>query len=150
MLGQENNPNVYMPINKNEAGFTMISVLIMFTIIIIMMPFFVYFMQMISPTSYDDELAARQLFIFVRNDAILAEQFYERNNKLYFTVNERETATIEKYQDVIRRQVNRKGHEIYMRNIEQLETESLAHGIRVIVTTITGETYEKTILYYEK
>src|SRR5699024_7944969 len=37
MLGQENNPNVYMPINKNEAGFTMISVLIMFTIIIIML-----------------------------------------------------------------------------------------------------------------
>lgn len=149
MLDQESKQNVFMECDSKEAGFTMLSTLITFIIIVITLPFLAYFIQVMTPANYNEEIAVKQFFLFVRNDAALAEYFYASNNKIYFKVNEHDMAKLQQYDKLIRRQVNDQGHEVYTRNITKLQTESLTDGIRVIVTTLSGERYEKIFLYYD-
>ena len=106
-----------------------------------------YILKNLSETNYSEDLSYRQFFLFVRQENLNAERMFERNNTLYFQLNEDEVSMIEKYQDVIRRRVNYLGHEIYLRDVQGFETETLDYGIKITVTSNEGGIYEKTISF---
>lgn len=124
---------------------TLLSVLFGLTVIVVTFPLFMYILKNLSETNYSEDLSYRQFFLFVRQENLDAERMFERNNTLYFQLNEDEVSMIEQYQDVIRRRVNYLGHEIYLRDVQAFETETLDYGIKITVTSSEGGIYEKTI-----
>ena len=107
-----------MGIRKNESGTTFLSVLITFVIVIITLPILVYLLTYVEPVKHHNELAVNQFFMFLRNDVLTSEHDYSDDNKMYFLLSTGEIAHIEQYQNVIRSQINGRGHEIYIRNID--------------------------------
>ena len=112
----------------------------------LLVAFFSYFVQTQESTN---ELAIQQFFIFVRNDVLLAQGIYEQNDVLYFQLITGETATLEQYRNQIRRRVDQKGHEVYLRDIDSFSVEALTYGVNIIIMTSDGERYEKSIAFYE-
>ena len=138
-----------MDIRKNESGTTFLSVLITFVIVIITLPILVYLLTYVEPVKHNNELAVNQFFMFLRNDVLTSEHVYSDDNKMYFLLSTGEIAHIEQYQNVIRRQINGRGHEIYIRNIDSFTLQPISFGTWVTITTEEGEVYEKKIAHYE-
>lgn len=140
--------SAYTAIHKNELGFTFVSMLLMLTILALSLPFLVYVTKSASYSTNYDEIAINQFFQFLRDDVIEATEYQISETALILMIDDRTTVTIEKYQDLIRRQVNKQGHEIYLRNVKDLSFTSHDFGIRATVTSLQGEKYEKTIVFY--
>jgi|SRR5690625_4609169 len=150
MKSKEKKRYVCLECMKNEQGTTFISVLISLFCIVITMPLIIHFLTFIHTSEADDDLAFQYFYIFIRNDALTATDVYiDENNRMYFYLPTGEIAKVEQYRDVIRRRVDEKGHEIYIRNIEDFSVQLLAYGIKIIITTEKGKTYEKTIATYK-
>src|SRR5699024_5563696 len=116
----------YMDIKNNEQGMTFISMLMAFIIILITLPFIIYFLTHLHESELNEDISLQQFFIFLRDDALFAENVFSEDNKLYFSLNTGEVAKIEQYNNVIRRQVDSRGHEIYMRNIESFTLQPMS------------------------
>ncbi|MFS0751449.1 competence type IV pilus minor pilin ComGF [Oceanobacillus sp. 1P07AA] len=136
---------------RNNRGFSLISHLLMLTIILITLPFISYMLQSTETPSTKEELSVHQFFQFIRDDVIRSLHAVTTNEKLVLTVpselNE-QTVIYEQYGNVIRRQVDGEGFEIYVRNIAELYFQQLEFGFQIILTTSSGEQYEKTISFY--
>ena len=101
-----------------------------------------------SKSTYS-EISVQQFFQFVRDDIIDATNIYVTNGKLYLVKpHENKTATLELYGTLVRRQVNGKGHEIYLRDVEGISFTPLPYGVQVTVITTSEERYEKKFAYY--
>jgi len=138
-----------MAIKKNEDGTTFLSMLFTLLVIMIVLPFIIHFFSHIQQAKMSTDLPVEQFFIFLRNDILFADHVFSENNKLYFQLHSGETAKIEQFGDVIRRQINGTGHEIYIRNIDTFSLQPLLFGTKVFIKTTEGATYEKTIAHYE-
>lgn len=126
-----------------EEGFTLISTLISLSLVLISLPLIyqlVYEVKSISKF----ELSPYKFMVFIKDDIHRSEQLIAKDNKLYFYLPTNEIATIEQYGKLIRRKVDDRGHEIYLREITNFQTEKLEHGVKVIITSKNGEKYEKT------
>jgi len=135
-----------MDLMRNESGFTFFEMLLILSIIIITLPFITFLLQKMNDNGHQDHISVQQFFNFVQKDAEKAEEVYHENNRLFFVLNPYETAAIERYDNVIRRNVNGKGHEIYLRGIQSIDIEPVDFGFHLTVTTAKGEPYEKTIV----
>ena len=148
MLKNPKKRSAYMAILKNEKGFTFISMLLMLTILAMSLPLLAYVTKSANYSTKYDEMAINQFFQFLRDDFIQATDYQVSETALILVIDDTTTVTIEKYQDLIRRQVNRKGHETYLRDVKDLSFSSHDYGIRAAVTSLQGEHYEKTIVFY--
>lgn len=116
----------------------------------ITLPLLVYLLTYVQPVKHNNELSVNQFFIFLRNDVLTSEQVYtDDDNKMYFLLPTDEVAHIEQYQNVIRRQVNGRGHEIYLRDIDSFTLQPISFGTQVTIVTKEGREYEKKIAHYE-
>lgn len=139
-----------MAIGKNEQGFTFVSILFSISIIAITLPFTGYLIHSITgSSSHYEEVSTQQFFHFLRDDVIKATSFAIGSSSLTLTIDDETTATIEMYGEHIRRRTNRGGHEIYLRDVEDITFTELPYGIHATVTSMQGEHYEKTIIFYE-
>lgn len=144
---------VYTVFQKNEQGFTFFSMLMTMAILFITLPLLAYLLQTVNYSSNYDEISTQQFFSFLQNDVIHASDYTITNDTIELTVQEqgdKEDATFasfEQYGQLIRRQVDGSGHEIYLRDIEDFTVNSLPYGFHVNVLTLKGEHYEKTIVF---
>ncbi|MEI3602708.1 ComGF family competence protein [Oceanobacillus sp. SE10311] len=141
-------PSVYSHYVKNEQGFNFISLMTMVTIIFLTLPFLAYALQTVKTTNNYEELAVYELFRFIRDDILKSHDYYIRDHALYLLQEDDETVTISKYDSLIRRQVNGRGHEIYLRGVESLRFKEEPFGIKLVITTEEGATYEKIFTFY--
>lgn len=143
---------VFMDCRKNEAGFTFISMLLIISLLAVSLPFIAYLIKSADFYSNYDELTVQQFFKFLRDDTMNAVDYDVSSNTLYLSLNSGQTAVIEKYEEdriQARRQVDGKGHEIYLMDIMDLKFEKLPYGFRTTVITRQGVPYEKTITFYQ-
>ncbi|MBP2078201.1 competence type IV pilus minor pilin ComGF [Oceanobacillus polygoni] len=132
-----------------EKGFTFVTVLLMITILSISLPLLGYMIQSVNSKSNYSEISVQQFFQFVRDDIIDATNIQVTTGKLYLIKpHEQITASLELYGSLIRRQVNGKGHEIYLRDVEGITFTPLPYGVQVTVITTSGEKYEKKFAKY--
>lgn|SRR5690625_155146 len=131
---------------KSESGFTFFEMLLVLTILMITFPFIIFLLQQMQQFDDQENISVQHFFTFLHRDALRAQEVYNENNRLFFVINEHETASVERYNHVIRRRVNDKGHEIYVRDIESLLIQPLEYGFHIKITTLEGESYEKTIV----
>lgn len=129
---------------NRDAGFTLVETLLSLMILLLTIPFVIYFLSNLQVED-ENHLSVEQFFVFIRNDAISAQNVTVDGTRLYFHLESGETAKIEQYNQLIRRQVNGQGHEIYLRDVVSFKLELRNEGVKVFVETVEGETYEKTI-----
>ena len=127
---------------KREQGFTLVSTLISLSLVLISLPLIFELLYEVKNIS-KLELSPYKFMLFINEDIHRSEQFISKNNKLYFYLSTNEVAIIEQYGDLIRRKVDNRGHEIYLRNIDKFETINLDYGVKVIISLKDGEKYEK-------
>ncbi|MFD1850619.1 competence type IV pilus minor pilin ComGF [Oceanobacillus bengalensis] len=147
MLEKNRKQPAYMACQQHERGFTFITLLFTLSIIIIMSPFLGYLLRSVEYTSNYDETSVYQFFYFLRNEVIKSTDVTVHDEELILT-QDPVIAKFNQYEDVVRRQVNGSGHEIYLRDVETITFQDSPFGVRVRVTNIQGDTYEKTIIHY--
>lgn len=139
----------YTVIKANEKGFTLLSMLMTVALISLTIPLLMSIIYVIPDPMNDETSSIYHFFYFLRDDLLFATNYSIDNNILFLELPSGEIATIEKYGSLIRRQVDRKGHEIYVRDVKDLIFKHHPYGIRVMITSMQGEIYEKTIVFYE-
>lgn len=132
----------------NDKGFTFLSALLTITILFITLPFTTYLVKGINFTSNYEELSLQQFYYFLRDDVIKSTELIVEPTKVTLQNYDGSLVTIEKYQNLIRRQIDGQGHEIYLRNIQEALFTNTSNGFRVSITSTQGEQYEKTIIFY--
>ncbi|WP_081585436.1 competence type IV pilus minor pilin ComGF [Amphibacillus xylanus] len=147
---QRNEQNKFMSIttlNQTDA-FTIVELLIALTVISLIL--------VISPTVWTNlnhqpqtERYSVQQFFHAITDEIQTNRLAEQaHDKLVLSNLANEQIVISKYQDLIRRQVNRTGHEILLRDVKQFLVYYSDDYVEVMITMNSGEVYEKTITIF--
>lgn len=106
-------------------------------------------LKIVQYDSNEYTIDVHHFFIFLRNDIIQATDVQSTNHTLTLTLHTNVDATYQLYGSVIRRQVQNKGHEIYIRNIQSVGFQQNDGAIKVELTTTNGEIYEKEFQLYE-
>ncbi|MEC5422262.1 ComGF family competence protein [Virgibacillus sp. C22-A2] len=140
---------VYTPFYQNNRGFTFISTLLLIIILALTLPFAGYLLKASSYTVNPDEISIQLFFQFLRNDMINATDYQVSSSSLSLNLDNGNTATIGSYNNQIRRQVNGLGHEVYLQNVKEWNLIPLSYGFHATITSLEGEIYEKTIVFYK-
>lgn len=135
---------------NNQKGFTLLSMLFTISILFMTVPFLEYVTKSLSYTTNYTDLSFYQLFHFIRDDIIRSTDFTISNQTLSLESINGTTVTYEKYKEIIRRQVNGAGHEVFIQNnVENLSFEKISYGVKAIITTTDGAVYEKKFNVYQ-
>jgi competence protein ComGF len=131
----------------NEKAFTLIEVLIAFTIFTTIIFFITPVFQMIL-TSKDSEasLQAMEWEVFssqLKKEIRLSTRAEVVSNRLFLT-KDIETIQYEKYGTNLRRRVNSTGHEIILQNVSQYSFTIGNNAVKVSVTDVWGKEYSVT------
>lgn len=133
----------------NEKGFTFLSVLLMISIIFLTLPLISFLIKSINYQSNYDAMSVQQFFYFLRDDMIASTDVSSvQSNTISLNHYDGSIVTFEKYEGLIRRQVDGQGHEVYLREVKDVNFKTARNGIHVSITTMQGEQYEKTIRLY--
>src|SRR5699024_3839166 len=148
MRKKERKNAVCTEFGRCETGFTLVSSLLRLLIIIITLPMLILMYSKFTVKPYEERLSIQQLFFILQNEVYLAKEVTHGNNLLRFTVNH-DHITFERYGRLLRRRVNDEGHEIYLRNIDSFLLERSSNGIKITITMMTGEAYERILITNE-
>ncbi|WP_245690187.1 ComGF family competence protein [Sediminibacillus albus] len=118
--------------------------LLSLSILLIMLPFLAFIYDSLHTEDYFDEQSARLFFQLMADEINQSKKVDILNNEITLEKFNKDTVTITRYKDVIRRQVLGAGHEILLRNIQQFDVEELPYGIKVKIVSLEGATYDKT------
>ncbi|MFA1821546.1 competence type IV pilus minor pilin ComGF [Virgibacillus oceani] len=142
---------VSMEFQKSEKGFIFLHLLVAITILSVCLPFLSYLLQAASYDNNYNEISVQQFFQYLRNDVIQSTGYHIRSNpsRIDLELENGNIATIEPYGSLIRRQVDGRGHEVYLRDVKQIQLKRLDYGFQLNITTAEGENYEKTFVFYE-
>lgn len=132
--------------HKLEAGFTYISSLIRLMIITISLPILLYGLSKVKVIPSEESLMIHQLYFLLQNELYMATHIAHDGKRIYYQLESGEIASIERYQSLLRRRVEGRGHEIYARNIQAVKIESVPYGINMTIETTKGGVYERTLV----
>jgi competence protein ComGF len=139
-----------MDIRQSEQGFTFLSLLLTATILFMTIPLVTYLVKAADYSSHYQEMSIQQFFYYLRDDVMKATTFAIPSSTVLKLGNSDDiTITIEQYKDLVRRRVKVEGHEIYLRDVADISFRKVDYGVRATVTSLQGETYEKTIILYQ-
>lgn len=146
MLNMIKKDYVYLA-THNQKGFSFISMLMALTVILISVPLLAQALNVINYNSSYDELSIQQFTYFLREELGMATAYKVDGNELYLTLIDGDRVVIRKYTNQVIRQVNRKGYDVFLRDISDIKFIKLSYGVRVEITSVKGATYEKVIVY---
>ena len=136
-----------MDSEKDQNGFTLLEVLISFSIVLIIISFLTPFLQIIGENKsvglnkYEWEVFKQQAAIEVR----AASEMTISLNSLTLTGLAGEKISYERYQDIIRRRVNGTGHEIMVQRIASVKYEPIVNGVLISIVDHTGQTFQSRV-----
>lgn len=115
-----------------------------------------FFILLVTPTVWsnlifdaDTERYAVQQFFHTATDEVQQNKIAEQNNyQLILATTKIDQIIISKYNDTIRRQINRTGHEILLRNVEKFNIEYTDRYLLLKLTMDSGLKYEKVITLF--
>ncbi|WP_366247151.1 competence type IV pilus minor pilin ComGF [Terribacillus aidingensis] len=130
---------------SNNKGFTLLEAIIALGILILIL---VSVPPLLTPLVQDtksEAVSVRQALHFISMEVHKGVAVNTAEDKLYIQDQQGRTAVFEQYKDMIRRQVDEKGHEIYLHHIEDLEFIQDDSSIVITVKGKEGLSYEKWI-----
>ncbi|MFD1363065.1 competence type IV pilus minor pilin ComGF [Lentibacillus salinarum] len=149
MTGIVQTNSAYTATRTNENGFSFISVLFMISIIFMTIPFTTYLTTTMAFTSSYDQLSVNQFFYFLRDEVLGAADLSIEPATLTLRQPDGTATTVEQHGDLVIRRVDDTGFEVFLRQVEDVQFRPAPHGIHVSITTLNGDQFEKTIIFYE-
>ncbi|WP_177178170.1 competence type IV pilus minor pilin ComGF [Amphibacillus marinus] len=135
---------------NNQSGFTLLEGLLALVLMSVLLSFVPTIWLLLITPQKQTELYSVQQFFHVLADEIQQGVAVSRSSEAGLTI---ETATgdhvqITKYNDLIRRQVNRAGHEILLRDVKTFKVSHHDTYLAIQIKTTSGRYYEKNITPY--
>ena len=151
MRYREKKNSAFLEYPHREAGFTFISTIFMLFVLSLSLPFLGHLIKAAGYGTNYEELSINQFYQFMRDDFIRATRTNVIGNRLYLGLDEDggEIAIYEKYGNSIRRQVNGRGHEIYLQNVDDITFTPQQYGVKIKLISKSGAEYDKSIVFYE-
>ncbi|MCT8138673.1 prepilin-type N-terminal cleavage/methylation domain-containing protein [Anaerobacillus sp. CMMVII] len=132
--------------NQKNMGFTLIEVLISFSIFLVICSLIPQFMKLIShEPKLLHHMEVSLFFQQLASDVDRAATVFVVNNTLYLNQANNEQVTYSMFQQRIRRQVNNKGQEIVLQNVSEVTFLKWKNGIDVIVKDLYQQTHERRL-----
>lgn len=131
---------------KNEKGFTLLSMLVSLSLIMLLVPLFLEVstsILAIKKTSYQDDLDWRQFHFFISQELRDSHAVQIEGNAITFIKYDDSTPTIQLHNNSVRRRL-RGGIEHFLSDVEQLSIEKIDQTTFLISgQKIGGVFYEK-------
>ncbi|WP_194287412.1 competence type IV pilus minor pilin ComGF [Gracilibacillus oryzae] len=144
MLNRRLKQSAFILTKNKEAGFTLISLLVSIIITMTILAFSMQILHVILTQNSSHSFQTLQFFHFVEDELLGSQQFFRDDNKLAIINENNEKVTYSRYGNLVRRQVNGRGHEIMLRNIAEYTLEDTANNqILLRVETEGGQLFEK-------
>lgn len=128
--------------NKNERGFTLVSMLFAFFIATIALPFIpplFNLLDKLSEQNLNTELAIAQFFHFIQDEIYQANEVTLTYRDIIINKENGESVNIQKYGKLIRRQVNFKGHEPILFNVNSFIFSKTENTLTINISVEGGE-----------
>src|SRR5699024_1855252 len=135
--------SAYMGLKRGEAGFSFVSTLLSLIIMLITLPILAYFLAHTGVAHHEKQITVEQFFSFIQYEKDAAISVTTDPTHIYFQLSDGKTTIIEQYNQSIRRKVDAKGHEIYIRDIDNFGIRAWEHGFTIHLTLLNGDNYEK-------
>ncbi|RID89408.1 hypothetical protein D1953_02260 [Peribacillus asahii] len=138
---------------QKSNGFTMVEMLISL-VVFMMISLFVLqiFLVMYPNLIMNKQLHHKEWEVFsiqLQKELRESKNQTVKNNKLYLLTNG-SVASVELYQNIVRRQVEGLGHEILLQNVADFQVNQKGNQISVQVTDYSGKQYSRTFHPYFK
>lgn len=129
----------------NNKGFTLLEAVLALGILMLILTSVPPLLKPLTQDTTSEAVSVRQALHFISMEVHKGGSVNTANNKLYIQNQQGRTAVFEQYNDMIRRQVDEKGHEIYLHHIEDLKITQDSSSIVITVKGKEGSLYEKRI-----
>lgn len=136
-----------MPLN--DSGYTFPNMLIAFmaTLVIVstFSPLLLFFFKI---GMYEQDINGNEWNLFLvelHREVKAARQIEAANNTFSYINSEGELITVSHYNDLIRYQVEGKGHVVLLRNVRNAQFSAVKNGVKIAVTSKNGKKYEGSI-----
>ncbi|WP_440895845.1 competence type IV pilus minor pilin ComGF [Amphibacillus sp. Q70] len=144
------NKQLFISSQSTEDGFTLIEMLISFSIM--------FFILLITPTLWQyldhqpqtERFSVDQFFHAVSDEVQLNQLLEQSTYSLSLQSTDQKHILLSKYNDTIRRQVNRTGHEILLRDVQTFEVDYHDQYLIIQLKMKSGNVYEKIITEFKK
>lgn len=140
----------YVSMIKHRQGFTLAEVLLSLTVLMTALLILVPLLNQLRPEDWNADWSSHQFSQLLQEELNDATHIQTHENILSLTNREKETVTIEQYQNVVRRRVSGKGHEVWLYDINNIKFSSLPGSLRLHIEFKGGETFEKIFFTPEK
>ncbi|MDR4888920.1 competence type IV pilus minor pilin ComGF [Fredinandcohnia sp. QZ13] len=133
---------------NNEKGFTLVEMLVTFSILLVILAFIAPFLSVIYRDSGEQfnklewQILLQQMKMEIRE---AREITVSSSGSVSFYNVAGDVVSFEKYTDKIRRRVNSKGHELLLQHITDVTFEPRTNGFMIKVLTVDGKTYQALI-----
>lgn len=104
----------------------------------------------LKPTSNYQSFQVYQFMASVEKEVQSSQSYLIQDNTITLTTLTGDVVTIKQYQKVIRRQVNGRGHEILLRDVNNFKVHQMnsRHPITLSISTINEEIFNDDIILY--
>lgn len=138
------NDSAYIKGGRSEHGFTLVSASFRLLLITAFLPLCMLLISKITTVPAQEILSVYQLFFILQNELYQAEEFAFSPTQLFY-VKEEEKVQLEQYETILRRRVKGQGHEVYQQDIDTFLVQEHPQGIKVRLTLLSGESYERVL-----
>lgn len=139
---------------KKEAGYTLLEMLISFSLFLMMMSFVPIIIKMtkehqetsVSLSTLEWDLFVQQLTLEIR----AGHQVECSNQKLTFVNDYNQMVTYEKYGNMIRRRVNGTGHEVVLQNVSSAQFIKVPQGVLIQIKDLESRLYAERMSLFSR
>ncbi|PAD36908.1 competence type IV pilus minor pilin ComGF [Terribacillus saccharophilus] len=130
---------------SNNKGFTLLEAVLALGVLMLILASVPPLLDPLTQDTKSEAVSVRQALHFISMEVHKGGSVYTVKDKLYIQDQQGRTAVFEQYKDMIRRQVDAKGHEIYLHHIEDLKIIQDGSSIVITIKGKEGSSYEKRI-----
>lgn len=132
----------------SNSGMTFIELLLGLFIFSTLIMFLPPIYRLTNVDDFNQQLAVDQFFNFVTDEIRINKLIALDEASIELANEQDDKIKISQYNQLIRRQVNGSGHEVLLRDVADFRIISLSSGLKLKIRTLTGDLYEKIIVYY--
>ncbi|HHU19495.1 MAG TPA: prepilin-type N-terminal cleavage/methylation domain-containing protein [Bacilli bacterium] len=135
---------------QTERGFTIVELLLSLVILAMILLITPIITSNIHHQPQTERFSVQQFF-HAATDEIQSNQLSEKDQyRIILTTSTNEQIVLSKYNDTIRRQVNRTGHEVLLRDVKQLAIEYNDQYLLIKLEMKSEQKYEKVITLFSQ
>ena len=136
-----------MPISKFkiETGFTLVELLISISFMSFLLVLTLPVWQLLNHQSQIERYSVYQFFHVVTDEVQQNQVMNGPKYELNLKTSGNDEITLSRYHEIVRRRVNRTGHEVLLRDVSHFEISYSEHYITLILIMKSGNHYEKNI-----